>query len=370
MAATSGKIDSIQALRGLAACAVVFFHSVDRIQTDFGKSVDWMASLASLGPSGVDLFFLISGFLMTHLHASWFGQRASATFLRKRFERIIPLYWLLSAFALALLLAAPQLHENARELTLPWLLGNFLFFPWPQPSGKVVHAVMVGWTLDYEMYFYLLFALAMLWRRGIALVAVVLTASYVTGLMVHPRHPWLRLLTDGLLLEFLAGVGIALLVQRLRPSPRLRRLGALLMVLGIALWLASLWFPQAPRQWKWGIPLSLVFVGTLWAQCTCEGVLGRILVLLGEASYSIYLFQVFALALFVIVLRHVGAGALPAGVSILALCALSCLAGVACWRFLERPLGRWVRSGTARGRAAQAVAELPGARSAVTSVAD
>jgi exopolysaccharide production protein ExoZ len=344
------QIRSIQVLRGIAACAVVFIHSNGRAQIALGVQSVTLSTLAQLGHSGVDLFFVLSGFLMTHLHREQFGRGASLRFFRRRLIRIAPLYWVLTALAMGLILAAPHFFSSIRVASLPWVLGNFLFFPWTQPSGSTEHALIVGWTLDYEMYFYLLFALAMMFSRGLALITAVLVASYAVGQAIHPHHPWLQLLTSGLLLEFLAGIGIALVLASVPASARTRLPGTALVMIGVVLLAASMTV-HVQRQWKWGIPLALILLGVLWIGARCEGRIGRALSSIGDASYSIYLFQVFALPVLGILLHAAGGRALPAPLSILALWIFGCAAGVLCWRVLEQPMGQLVRARFSNDRA-------------------
>jgi exopolysaccharide production protein ExoZ len=339
MAKSSEQIHSLQALRAIAACAVVYFHSRTRVQLILGAQSGVADSIADLGTAGVDLFFVLSGFLMTNLHKEQFGTGASLRFLSHRIIRIVPLYWLLSGLGMAVLLIAPQLFSSIREISIPWILGNFLFVPWPQRSGTMEHVLIVGWTLDYEMYFYVLFALAMMSRRGLPLLSAALLLSVAAGFLLKPIHPWLQLLTDGMLLEFLAGIGVAMLFARL-PASAVR--GWTALIVGIVLFATSTAF-RAPRYLKWGVPCALILLGCLWVGFQCRGIIGRVLTLVGDASYSIYLFQVFALPATALLFRAARLGAMPADLLILALCCAGCGAGVLCWRFIERPITKWIK---------------------------
>jgi exopolysaccharide production protein ExoZ len=337
---TSERVRSLQVLRGLAACAVVYDHAVQRVDLVWHTHSAVAAWLSWIGNSGVDLFFVLSGFLMAHLHREQFGTHASRRFLVRRIVRIAPLYWVLNAVAMLLLIALPGTFSNAHEVSWSWTLGNFLFLPLPRPSGLMVHVITVGWTLDYEMYFYVLFALAMLFRRGLALLAAFLLASFTLGLVVKFHQPWLVLLTNNLLLEFLAGIGIALLLPRLRVPAVI---GWILLFGGLALLSLSDRFDIGHRLWTFGVPCALILAGCLIIGFRCDGFVGRKLVTVGDASYSIYLFQAFALPPAAYVLRLAGMERLPPDLLAVLIAILGCAAGMLCWALLEKPITNWLR---------------------------
>jgi exopolysaccharide production protein ExoZ len=333
------QIRILQVLRACAAGAVVFIHANDRTRDTVG--LDWSTGQwlsEHLCNAGVDLFFVISGFLMTRLHAAQFGVRgAGGKFFRKRVQRIAPLYWVLSGLA-ALLLLAPQLTGIDRQVSWAWLLGNFLFVPWPQPNGTMEHLIIVGWTLDFEMWFYVVFALALTLRRGLLGMTGFLLGCVVIGFFVRPTHPWPALLVSPMLLEFLAGVGVAL-VAEWRPP---RALARTVLTVGLGLLVASTLVDGA-RYWRDGIPCTLIVLGCLWLAPACQGLMSRLLMALGNASYSTYLFQIFVLPPAAVLLRMAGGARLPAGLDILLLWSAATAAGYLCWRYLEQPLTAWTR---------------------------
>lgn len=140
----SQRIDSIQLLRAVAAIAVVTQHVPIPI---FGDGL-W----------GVDLFFVISGFIMCHATA-----RSGRNFFLKRIIRIVPLYWLGTLFIYALALTLPQLLNTTTANPVD-LLKSLLFIPFIK-GGIPVPIVFQGWTLNYEMFFYGLFWISLLVSR-------------------------------------------------------------------------------------------------------------------------------------------------------------------------------------------------------------
>lgn len=326
------QIQAIQALRAIAASAVVLVHAQDRSAGLPNSPSLFPNESLQVGHAGVDLFFVLSGFLMTYLHTHHFGVAgAPKKFIVRRLARIVPIYWLLSGAALVLAIALPQLFSSARALDWGWLLGNFLFTPIPHPGGSDAERLLiVGWTLDYEMFFYALFALAMCSKRGLPVLCGGMLALVVLGAIWNPEHPWLQLVTGFMLLEFLAGVAIAYLVRHFQP-PRWLAWAALL--LGLAL-LASTVGVVLYRPLKWGLPSALIVLGVVWLRFQCRGRVGRTLVVMGDASYSIYLTQVFSLPALALILRMAGVN-VSADVATVVLWAGACALGVLFWWMFE-----------------------------------
>lgn len=340
------QIRGLQGLRGIAACAVVWSHAYARAErtwiTEIGRSsLDPHPALIQIGHFGVDLFFVLSGFLMTYLHRRDFGcPDASQEFLRRRIIRIVPLYWLLSAAGLLLLAFVPSVFSYHKSIELGWMVGCFAFIPWPMSDGFSSPIIGTGWTLDYEMYFYAIFALALLFRSGLRTLCAAMCASVALGLVFTPQHPWAQLVTGPLLLEFVLGVLVAFCARYLT-----QRTAVALMGIAIALILsggdpyAQSSHQELTRVWCWGIPCALLLASTVHLAPSCQGRIGRFLVLLGDASYSIYLFQVFALPVVAVALRELRIPhILPIDLAIVILWMLACTAGVICWACIEKPL--------------------------------
>lgn len=348
-------------LRAVAACAVVYSHAYSRAERAWaihiGRSiVDGIPAVTELGHFGVDLFFILSGFLMVRLHRDGFGRPGMCTeFFIRRLMRIVPIYWLLTTVGAALLFCAPQIFSYHKGIEWPWLLGCYSFIPWPMSDGFSSPLLGAGWTLDYEMYFYALFAIALSFRGGLRLLGCALTVSAIAGTVIIPRYPWLQLLTSPLLMEFVFGALIALYSSRVQPA---RQAAWGMLVLAIVLiavgGAAYAHFPPAAiraepadwtRVWAWGVPASLLLACTLWLDCGCRSWAGKALVTVGDASYSIYLFQIFALPALADALRWIKVPAvLQVDVAIALLWLLACAAGVGFWACVERPMTNRLKS--------------------------
>jgi exopolysaccharide production protein ExoZ len=332
------KLDSIQILRAVAALMVVLFHSINRLQYYPHFHSFFYRRFQNFGEVGVCLFFVISGFIMVHVHGGDFEKHRSIEFLRKRALRIAPLYWILTTVAVILIPIAPCLFQYRHSLPVPWVLGSYLFMPIPGGKDLTVPVIGPGWTLNYEAYFYLLFSIALFNRKLYAISAMIILfcVSIILGSIFQPSHPWLKLLTSWLLLEFCLGMLVALISPR-RWSWLAIPLGALLLCVegnftisgnnGEASFL--LWAPACAL---------MVYGATALVGPMRTGV-GRVAATLGNASYSIYLVQTFSLpALGPIVIRL----GCPFDVGVVLIFLISAISGVALWAIVERPVTRWL----------------------------
>jgi exopolysaccharide production protein ExoZ len=254
------KLRSIQVLRGVAATAVIVHHAYRYVDPN---------SFARVGSAGVDLFFVISGFIMATIAAD----KRPGEFLFDRFWRIFPMWWIASAMWL---LAVPHDPATIRTSLTLWPIFTGTFHP-PAP--------LLGWTLCFEVLFYAAFAL------GLATRAWLPVAGFALALAIGPRSALLCYLGSPMILEFLAGVVIAGL-------PR-HKLGAFLIPVGVAI------FAVAPvnyyteifgvgsliRVTTWGSAAALIVYGARSIEESFEARAFDIPVLVGNASYSIYLFH-------------------------------------------------------------------------------
>jgi exopolysaccharide production protein ExoZ len=193
---TRSEIMTIQYLRGVAAIGVVLLHIGECLHLHL-----------QFGAAGVDLFFVISGFIM------WMVSRQTeatpSTFVKKRLLRIVPLYWLVTIF----LATCARLRPNLFPLDHP-VTGHvplsLLIIPHLAPDGTLYPVVGQGWTLNYEMFFYFLFAVTLAWSRTYQFYALnaLLLGCILCGYLIHPSSPIGEAYTSPLLMEFFAGTYI------------------------------------------------------------------------------------------------------------------------------------------------------------------
>ncbi len=177
-------IVSLQYLRGVAAMMIVFCHAFDQLP--------WLKALApNVGLSGVDLFFVISGFIMVFVTTN--AASSAWEFFRMRIIRIVPLYWLFNFATAALILTLPQLFQTS-VFTLPHFILSLFFIPHLSPAvpPSISPFILLGWTLNYEMFFYAIFALAMAMsvaRRVPLTMAVLVALTALGALSLLRREP-------------------------------------------------------------------------------------------------------------------------------------------------------------------------------------
>src|SRR5215510_5466128 len=151
----SSSLVSIQALRAVAALLVFWGHAINAVTAEVAADFPPL-----YGPFGVDIFFVISGFVMVYSSERLFGRPdAPIKFFARRFVRIVPLYW--AATAILVWFVVPYASTKA-------VLGSLLFTPRIPSEAPLLY---VGWTLIFEMFFYTVFAVALLAKRRVAVVA-------------------------------------------------------------------------------------------------------------------------------------------------------------------------------------------------------
>jgi len=280
----SGVILPIQYLRGVAALMVVWHHGIGQLEglSDF---FPWR-----FGTSGVDVFFVISGFIMVTATS---GKRTTPLdFLVRRFIRVVPLYWLLTLILVLVLVVAPSLFRSVL-LTTDSLFKSLLFIPHYSPSHKgMIWPVLVpGWTLNFEMFFYAIFAASLAFRRPFAVLVGTLGALVIVGHVWGPfESPVAQTYTHPNLLEFLAGAAIAHAWISGATKPRFAwSIAAMFVGTTLLLMPGSALF----KQYAHLTGASLLIWGALSERAM--QLRSRILLILGDASYSIYLTHIFTL---------------------------------------------------------------------------
>ena len=210
---------SIQCLRGIAALLVALTHALKvtsvKLPGQF-SALDGFTDLRGFGTIGVDIFFVISGFIMVYVNAEAFGRpRASLDFVARRVIRICPLYWLLTGLLVLLLRFAPHTFDTLTFDTAH-VVKSFLFIPTTNSGGEYFPILVAGWTLSYEMYFYLVFAILLPSSLRVSLVLTGLLFSLTTlvGYWQPATGPVSHALFNPILIEFVFGECVAYWVLR------------------------------------------------------------------------------------------------------------------------------------------------------------
>lgn len=260
-------IDGLQVLRAVAAMMVVTHHATHSV-----PGAKWVP----FGGAGVDIFFVISGFVMAHTTAQLVGGRDDALrFLLKRVLRIVPLYWI------AIIWATRRTPIDAN------LIRDLFFVPhYNTQAPEMLNPIVVqGWTLNYEMAFYALFSLCLLFPARLMIVLTTLVVMPFVGTLLPGAAG--DFYKSMIVYEFGFGILLQTAISRwgLPAWPRITFLAFLIS--GFVL--IALGFDLEPRPLTQGLPAALIVWSSIHA---CRGWMQlKLLRLLADASYAIYLFH-------------------------------------------------------------------------------
>ena len=356
---------SIQILRALAACLLLFGRCLHETATIAAQTRRQPLNMAFFDWGiGVDVFFVISGFIMIYTTAHLFGQPgATRVFLTRRIVRIVPLYWMMTAGLILVYLAAPKFLNVPIE---GWrsVVTSFFFIPDLRANGEIRPIMAVGWSLNYEMFFYVVFGLCLmlpLKRAMLCLIAFFVSISSLGAAVTMPTVP-LAYWTNSIILEFLFGAFLALAC---RAQLRVTAGAALaLMSAGSALAVAIGPFWEVdqflPRFISGGLPATIIVAAAAFGPRLSASFIVTPLVVLGDASYSLYLTHPFAIRPIRNIWMALDGGALSLGVYMIA-CAMVAIAGtLIVYRLIEKPATDALRRRTAALRGASPRGPLVG----------
>lgn len=281
---------NVQWLRALAAFMVVAVH-LDALAVMAGAPPE-RATVA--GNGGVDLFFVISGFIMVFTTSR--KPVGSLAFLGARLRRVAPLYWSVTLAVFAVARLAPRLMQNT-PADPGRLLASLAFAPVLRPDGTMRPVVFVGWTLNFEMAFYVLFALGLLAPKrwmGVAGVAAALCAAVAWGWIARPADPIAAFYTTPMVLEFALGMllGLAWPFLAVAAWAAWPLAAAAVAAFGAMLAGPHLW-PGADRLFVFGLPAAVIVTAALTLERQGRSLCWGWVKALGAASYAIYLSHFF-----------------------------------------------------------------------------
>ncbi|MCC6828174.1 MAG: acyltransferase [Novosphingobium sp.] len=340
-----GILYGIQVLRGIASLLVVIRHTA-KIMNDNSPTA------FAHGQFGVDIFFVISGLVIFLT-----GRKQTASqFVSRRMIRIVPIYWLV----LGVTVLGDVVRSNIAPNTLSNAVWSFLFIPSLDGSNQIFPPNIVGWSLNFEMFFYLICAgvLVIAGREMRLLVGTtaVIALAVVAGFAVRDLLPMQQYPATVLLLpitlEFLAGMWLAHFFLIGKRSPA--------WVAAVLLAAAFAWVAIAPtarpytelRPLYWGIP----GIAIVWAVLSTEGRIAyhkwKPALAVGDASYALYLVHPIVLAVMWAVFKKLGLADVRWLVFPLMI-AGSLVAGLITHWVVERPITRILRGWLDRRPAAK-----------------
>ena len=351
------KLNLVQVCRGIAALLVLLFHDAityfplysgayDRGRIDGRTPFDF-------GHAGVDFFFVLSGFIILWAHWSDLGRPARlGRYAWRRFVRIYPTLWIALAFILPIYFLRPDMG-GGYERDLSVIVKSLTL--WPQTHLPIIPP---AWSLSHEMVFYGLFALTIVHVRA-GILAFALWFGVIVAVAVFGSGFPLSFIGHAHNLQFFLGLGAALYLRRYRtPMPWLiAGLGAALFV---GTGMVETYYPDPARiglsfagltaKLAYGLGSMLILLGVVEIERTRRLAVPALLVLLGEASYSVYLLHNALLSAAARTLRAIGLNEIVAGWPAFVLLALIATAGgVAFHLIFERPILKVLRHLPERG---------------------
>lgn len=328
------RYESVQALRFVAALLVVITHSMFYASERLDPGLEvWRG-----GTVGVDIFFVISGFVMMITTGSARpSPRAWRYFSMRRLTRIVPMYWIATTAKIMTLLVLPGVAIN-NALNPQHVALSYFFLPTRNESGLVEPVLGVGWTLTFEMFFYAVFALALFVRVNPYMFASVVMLGCTAAWYFRPDEwPAWMIYFDKIVLYFVIGMTIAKAVQ----SPRLRahipEALAFLVFLAVAVggidgfsWSRSAWFRT--------VVVALIVLAVVYADQWIGRRIPRVVLFFGDASYSLYLFHPLVAPVVPVALGVIGVRI--GWVSVVGSIVASLIVAAAIYWWVERPITR------------------------------
>ena len=344
------RLDSIQLLRAVAAIAVITHH-IDI----FGN-----------GAWGVDIFFVMSGFIMCFVTA-----KSSNHFFLKRIIRVVPLYWAGTFFIFTIAALFPSLlGDTSTTANITHLLKSLFFIPF-QKGSEVQPLLFLGWTLNYEMFFYVIFSLSMTINQAYKglICSVMIISLVICGQIFSFNSVVFEFYTSSLLLEFLFGIGVYSLYsvtfewrqQKLTKILKviLTLLSGFLLVflpygtqfideVGLAIGQAipvtytANFIADMGRTVMSGVPASFLFLFFICGLSNKK--LPYILVLLGDASYSLYLFHPYVVNIFEKIIYRLDTVSWLSYFISIDMIIICCLVSILIYKLIELPVTKYLRN--------------------------
>lgn len=328
------KLINIEILRIISALAVVAQHTENYVSSLFGNKVVGYAFFTQ-GGFGVDLFFVISGFVVGLSQLT--NPRLVFSFIRVRLIRILPAYWMITLLTALMVSAANflgrKLDAYPEGVDLGWAFASSLFLSqavlgeWP--------LLFVGWTLEYELFFYGCVALGIMLFPKIE--RQLLFSAFLVAMVVVFWSPEFSARSFG----FPVGILVALIYSRTAALPVMKHLAFPLLLSRLALLGTQVLLLGAedPEWFVIALSFGLIVLGSSllpnlnWSWCRT----------LGEASYSVYLVQSLSIPVFSSILHNVLAWNNQVDLFFWAIMATTLTIGVLFEKYFTSPVSRWLR---------------------------
>lgn len=350
-----GKLNAVQGLRAIAVLLVVWTHSIVAASYYSNPKQGVFFHLQGFGACGLDIFFVISGFIVSlvAVRRAQQSRNSARTFLSRRITRIFPLYWILT---LVIVLEAQLGSHPILWHRVPWFPTLLLLPGWHYPVPPLI--LSLGWSLLFEIYFYLVLTAWVRWtpQHVVRNTVLFLVAMVAVGAVFGMHRPLLVIWSSPVALEFVLGCLIGQVYIRSHANAHriFRNLGPWIAAVGAMALIVTIFIgygtsSQASsilagldgwlRLGVWGVPSALLVLGGILWNPVMLSAPARVLIFLGDASYSIYLCTNPARSMVEHFWRYFGRWGGDVGVL---LCLLACIGiGIICYLAVERPLMRF-----------------------------
>jgi peptidoglycan/LPS O-acetylase OafA/YrhL len=358
------KLNSIQLLRAVAASLVVYHHFVT--QPISNKVSSWQQNfyhLKNFGCIGVDLFFVISGFIIMYVANKYIGFTEGIQFLIRRYCRIVPIYYITTLLFLGVLLVLKFFKifdfDSSYETLGNSLADSFLILPTTEKLWSFSPLLKVGWTLSFEWLFYLFFFITIIFKvkHKLSCLMCLIVSLVVSGQNLTSLDFRLIFLSNPILLEFLLGVMVCWIYLKYDRMPLY--IAASCLVIGVSTYIFLIFYGfgyiwnhmnvlsgllSLERFLLWGLPSSFIVMGCVFLEKSHR--LNRIwnnpwVQLIGDASYSIYLVHPILFLLVVLPFEKVSSQ-LSIDIVILIQTLIAIICSVAFYILVEKPLLRFI----------------------------
>ncbi|GET38945.1 acyltransferase family protein [Microseira wollei] len=367
---------SIQALRGIAASLVVLFHTQglieifsDQYNVDNGLLNNFF-HLKDFGAIGVDIFFFVmSGFVMVIVTKNKFHQREiSVKFFLKIIFRVVPIYWFYTTLTILLVLFYNNFFSKMfftfsasffdAITSMKTIFYSYFFIPPSSSFRKFYPILSVGWSLNVEMYFYIILAFTLRFipeKYFLLFIITFFSLSSSASIFINNPGAILSLITAPICLEFVFGCLIG--VWYLKGVDLTVKQSKLLFWTGVASISTYIffqypqysgtlaWWQDSVRFFWWGIPSALLIAGAVFLEKAIDYKPHSFLLSLGNTSYSIYLIHMFVLSFIMTLWFDLNLHQLiPIDLLILISWVVSITAGYCSYIILEKPLIEYLSS--------------------------
>jgi len=355
------KLKSLQSLRALAVLLVVYAHSID-LQMIYSTSFQQnFFHLENFGAVGVDIFFIISGFIISYIAYGYYGKKKSFGFISKRFIRVNPIYYIVSVLIILRFSIHPGLTFRFPSISQSALLKTLIILPITDKSSWISPVLFIGCTLSFEWLFYIMHSSLIFLKIKNKLLSLfsIITSLVIAGIIVKAHDARFVFITNPLLLEFLLGAIICWIYFFIHIG---KYVSYLLILSALAWYGGEILFGfggisemgctinaecSAMRVWLWGLPSAMLVCGVVFAEK--NGYLNKLwknslFQIIGDSSYSIYLTHTIVFSILVSIYNRTGIF-LNSDISVIAQLATGTIVGILFYRFVEAPLLKFLKEG-------------------------